>query len=476
MTEKSSIVLLNPPADEIVIRDNYCSKVSQAFYINHPIDLLIQSGFLNKYFNVHVIDAIVSKMPFETCLKKIAELNPKAVYALAGNASWNSDLHFFKVLKHRFPNIILAVSGDIFLENPEDILKDIQEIDIVITDFTLPTLTDFLNGNDTNLNQVLFRHNAEIVDRRTTYKGSTDFTIPCPLHDRFVKYDYRYPFVKRKPFATVMTEYGCPYHCAFCVMGTLGHKVRPVDNVVEELSYVSDLGIRDVFFVDQSFGNNRNRTAELCKSIYNRFPYLRWICFSRVDLVHEEVLREMKLAGCHTIIFGVETANEIMLDKYRKGYHLEQVKSVFSLMKRLKIRSVATFLLGLPGETWQSACETIEFAKVLNCDFASINVAVPRMGTDLRKWAIEKGYIDPDHKQFDQSGTEVIMETEQLSRDELQKLKRKAVRDLYLRPGYLLRRLLSIRSVSELSIQCHEGFNLFKKLFSYHHDNSKNKQ
>jgi len=256
-----------------------------------------------------------------------------------------------------------------------------------------------------------------------------------------------------------MTEFGCPYTCSFCVMGTLGCKRRPVQDILDELADLDKRGIRDIFFLDQSFGSDKERNLNLCHAIETHFPKLRWLCFSRVDLVDLDILKTMKNAGCHTIIFGVETANPELLKKYRKGYSLEQVQTTFAMTSELGIRTVATFLLGLPGVTRESAIKTIDFASELPCSYASLNVAVPRMGTEFRQWALDKGLIDPNEKHFDQSGSQVIMETENLSTEELAQLKRLAIKKLYLRPGRILKMLFALKSLDEILIHLREGFH-----------------
>jgi len=232
---------------------------------------------------------------------------------------------------------------------------------------------------------------------------------------------------------------------------------------MEELRHLESMKIQDVFFLDQSFGSDPARNMEFCETVHRELPNLQWVCFSRVDLMTRRILESMKAAGCHTIIFGVETAAPELLKRYRKGYSLDQVTEVFSLARELKIRTVATFLLGLPGETRESAFKTIEFARKLPCNFASLNVAVPRMGTDLRSWALEKGYVDPSMRQFDQSGSQVVMRTEALSAGELADLKRYAVRRLYLNPVSLVRILMSLRSWDEFLIQFREGLHLLTR-------------
>jgi anaerobic magnesium-protoporphyrin IX monomethyl ester cyclase len=470
MSQKdTTAVLLNPPSTDIAIRDNFCSKISQAFYINHPIDLLFQSGWLASFFNPVLIDAVIEKLTPLECVDKIVSLKPDLVYSLAGNATWPEDTAFFELLRHKLPNATLVCSGDVFLESPVEMLNAHPAIDAVLLDYTRESLRNFATGRGDSFPDLVFRDcDAVITDHRVPPESSGTFDPPIPRHELFLKRGYRYPFVRNRHFATVMTEYGCPFKCSFCVMGTLGCKRRPIDSVVAELVYLKTLGVRDVFFLDQSFGSSQERNHCLCGAIRKTRPDLRWNCFSRVDLVNRDILLEMKHSGCHTIIFGVETAEDTLLKEYRKGYSSEDVIRIFSMAKDIGIRTVATFLLGLPGETPESARQTIEFARQLPCTYASVNVAVPRMGTDMRQEALKKGYVNPDIRHFDQSGTAVVMQTESLSREQLQDLKRLALRRLYLNPRKLAGMFFSIRTRDEALIQIREGFQLFKRLKGKH--------
>ncbi len=463
-------VFLCPPFDSIVIRDNFCSKTSQAAYINHPIDFVMQSGRFSEIgCTIHLIDAVVDRLSPEECIRRIASVEPEIVYTLTGNASWDSDLQFFRTLRAAFPRMRLAAGGDVFLEDPVRMLEQFDVFDALVMDYTIEGLTDYLSGR-TPCRGMIYRNRGQIVDDRAPRPSGESFEIPLPLHALFSSKDYRYPFILKHPFATVMTEFGCPFHCAFCVMGTLGWRRRPIDNVMHELQAVRALGIRDVFFIDQSFASDRNRAMELCGAIEQALPDMRWLGFSRVDLLDEELLLRMKRAGCHTLILGVETASPELLERYRKGYTLEQVRTIFSMLSRLRIRSVATFLLGLPGETWDSAVRTIEFARDLACDFASINIAAPRMGTDLRKWAVEAGLVPEGELRFDQSGSRIVMSSTALSAEDLAHLKKLAVRRIYLRPRYVLKRLLALRSIDEFRIQSREALQLVINHFrSLHH-------
>lgn len=448
------VLLLNPPGNKTFIRDYYCSKVSKSNYLFQPIDLLIQSGILSGRHQVTVCDAIADKLSAENTLELIAKLAPDAIISLAGSVCLDDDLNF--LAQATLHTTTLLVSGDAFLDVPEQWLERYPYINGILLDFTSDDTLHFLDGNRQQAASIVSSGNTGTYNR----PRGQEFSVPVPQHELFNLPHYRFPFVQQQEFATVLTDFGCPYHCTFCVMATLGYRYRPVVNVMEELRYLKHLGIRELFFFDQSFGIKRERAMELCNNMASEGLTFGWVCYSRVDLIDQDLLTAMKKAGCHTIIFGVESASELILKQYRKGYTKQDILAAFRLCRASGIRTVATFILGLPEETRQTALETIDFLRNIDCDFASFNIAVPRAGTELRHNAIQEGLIKDTMTVMDQSGTTVAMASHHLSAGEIGELKHLALRTFYLRPSYLFRRLTAIRSWYELKEQVREGFHM----------------
>jgi len=245
-------------------------------------------------------------------------------------------------------------------------------------------------------------------------------------------------------------------------MATLGYRYRKIDNVIDELNLLKKLNKKEIFFIDQTFGISRKRLMQLCHWMIDEQLHFGWVCYSRVDVLDETCVAAMRQAGCHTIIFGVESASEKILTKYRKGYTKEQIQKAFRLCKKYKMRTVATFIMGLPEETEETAFETISFLKKLDCDFISLNIAVPRNNTLFRQEAIDAGIIREDMKIMDQSGSFIAMPTQTLSQDRVLALKRKAIMKFYLRPGYLIKRLAAVSSFQEFKEHCSEGWAMLK--------------
>jgi len=459
--ESSTVLLLNPPGKKIYIRDYYCSKTTKSNYIFHPLDLLVLSGRLSGPFRVAVEDAMVKRLNPDEALERVGGRSPAAIVAMTGAVSWEEDFPFLEAARAQ-TGASLLVSGDLFMEEPGRWLERYPFLDGIILDFTNEDALHFLRGECNRIENMAYRDKGAVVVRDRPRGINRQFELPVPRHDLFQHPGYRYSFSRKRQFASVLTDYGCPYRCSFCIMSTLGFKVRPTANVMEELRFIRRMGVDEIFFIDQTFGALQQRTLELCAAMREQIPGVGWSCFSRVDVMSPHLLEEMQQAGCHTIILGVETANEDILRRYRKGYTKKQIRDAFSWCRRLGIRTVGTFILGLPEETAETVEETLSLAKSLECDFASFNLAVPRVGTELRKQALAEGLVQDENFSMDQTGRQIAMPTKYLSREEMTRLRRRFILGFYLRPSYLWRRLRKLTSWYELRTQVVEGWEMLR--------------
>lgn len=459
------ILLLNPPGNRLYLRDYYCSKISKGRYINHPVDLLILSGILNKRHEVKVLDAMALRLSGEETLKKIISLDIDTIIFITGSVSWKEDFKFMKRVKEN-KKVTLMASGDILLENGAKRLTENEFLNAILLDFTSDAILNYLEDGSQRIDNIIFRKGKRILEGKEVRKHNVEFEIPIPRHELFNRKLYCYPFTRKPYFATVLTDYGCPFKCSFCIAGTLGFKTRRVANVIEELKYIQSLGIKEIYFADQTFGTDRKRTQELLKQMIRERLNFGWVCFSRVDLIDEDLLKLMKESGCHTIMLGVESTNDEILRKYQKGITRAQIVSAFKLCRGNRMRTVGIFIIGLPGEDEESTLKTIRFAQELRCDYASFNIATPRFGTEFRKEALLHHWTSPQVETMGQSSTYPVIRTDELSSRKIWELRNKAIRKFYLRPSYLLRRLLNIRSPYEFKIHMQEGWALLKSIYS----------
>lgn len=465
-TQDVRVLLLNPPGDEIYIRDYYCSKVSKTNYMYTPVDLLIISARLSEHCELSVIDAIGDRVPAATVLEQIRSIAPDTIVMLTAAVSWELDVAFLRRLREIYKGRIIA-SGDVLMGDPAGMLERFQELDAILTDFTTPEIVPYCLGHNGTFQDIIVRRHSDGFSNSTEVRGTAaardSYEIPVPRHDLFPLKKYRYPFIRRRPFATVLTDFGCSFQCTFCIQSFLHFKQRSVENVMAELRYLKGRGVKDIYFSDQTFAVNRLRATKLFNAMIDEKLGFGWVAFYRVNLVDEEMLALMKRAGCHTLMFGLESANEQLLKDYKKNIKLETTRSALALCRKLGIRTVATFILGFPNESVADMEATIRWAEELPLDYVSYNMAVPRSRTELRTQAIEGHFVKDDILVMDQSGKNITMGNRYLTASQLFRLRNKAIRTFYLRPRYIIRRLAGIRTWEELRINIIDGLVLLRE-------------
>ncbi|MCP2520252.1 B12-binding domain-containing radical SAM protein [Candidatus Aminicenantes bacterium AC-708-M15] len=456
-----SVLLLNPPGDRLYIRDYYCSFSSKADYYWPPQDLIVLSGILSDKYRVNVIDAIINKINSDECLKRVLDSDYKAIIFTTGTATLISDLELMKKIKDEKKHIKIIVSAGIMKFIYKEFMDTYDFIDGVLIDFTEKDFIHFIEDSCSSpLKGFVYRKDGKLIEHKE--RLPMKFSVPIPRHELFDFKKYKIPIAKKFPFTVVITSLGCPYNCAFCTAGAYGYRVREVDNVIKELIYLKKLGVKEILFQDPTFTINKKRVIELCRKMLDNGLEFTWSCNADIKSMDEEKIYWMKRAGCHTVSIGIESGDDSILRKYSKMITVEQIKKVVDLLNKYKIRILGYFIIGLPGETRESILKTIELAKSLKLDIASFAIATPDVGTKLRQEAIAKGWISPDALNFDSTEFPII-ETEELKREEIWRLRRRAVREFYLRPSYIFRRLFQIRSFRDLKLTISNAMSLLSK-------------
>lgn len=457
---KRKVLLLNPPGDRRFFRDYYCTKVSKARYYYHPLDLVYLSGRFGPAYDLKVVDAIAEVINFARCLAAIKEFDPDIVVFLISSPSYTQDLAFLTDAKAACPKAFFVGSGDVYREFKAGAFQLHSFLDAVLLDFSTPDLMTLLEHAEGQvIDNIIYHHDGRIVEGQERHSYGR-FSMPIPRWDLFPLDRYSFPFALRRRVGTILTDFGCPYSCTFCPMSTLGFKLRDIEGVIEEIRTLKSLDIHELFIRDQTFGVNKQRTFDLCRRMVEEKLHVGWTCFSRVDVVTEEMLAAMRAAGCHTVMFGIETADDQTLKALRKNTTTAQTLHALELCRRSGLRTVGTFLIGLPEEPLESTAKTIELATRIGLDFASFNIATPRFGTAFREDALRNGWIDETEMQMDSAKSKPIWKNQSISNDEIYRFHRMAVRSFYLRPGYLVRRLLQLRTPYELVASVREAYGL----------------
>jgi hypothetical protein len=237
--------------------------------------------------------------------------------------------------------------------------------------------------------------------------------------------------------------------------------------VVDEISY--DLAmfpyLKEIMFEDDTLTlrRHRDRLAAICDEILRRGIRISWSANARADLTDLELLQLMRRSGCRMLVTGFEFGSQQVLNNVRKGIRVEQAIEFADKCKRAGIRVHGCFMIGGPGETHETARETIEFARRLPIDTAQFSGLCPYPGTEFYQWTRAEGCLVPrDWPDWvDEKGEQrAIVDLPELGVHEINKMVDEGLRKFYLRPAQMGRILLNALSWSDMRTKLHglKGF------------------
>jgi radical SAM superfamily enzyme YgiQ (UPF0313 family) len=395
-------------------------------------------------YEVDVIDCQALNISYEEIKREISKRQPSVVGITSTTLTYKSALHIAKIAKEVHSECLTVLGGCHATFWDDKALQECPYLDVIVRgegENTMLELMERLAAGKAfhDVLGVTCRNGEEIVrNSNRPYIEDLD-SLPFPAH-------HLWPIERLRKYGKIifplMTSRGCTFWCDFCStvrMFGRGYRTRSPKNVVDELEFLHNTyGAEQFTFYDDTFTVNQARTAEICKEIRNRKLKITWDCETRVDMVTKELLREMKEAGCFAIWYGLESGSQQVLDAMGKGISLAQVMRAFKWAKDVGLMTVVGVIFGSPGETRETAWETIKFVERLNPDDVGFYIATPYPGTPMADYVEKMGWLKvTDFDKFDTATP--IFEIPTLSMQELREIREQAFQRFYLRPTYILR-------------------------------------
>ncbi len=488
---KPSILLFNPPGELYQRSEDRCQaniKGSATISLRAANDLGIMAAVARQAgFRPFLCDYMAEGKTAEAFMKDIKSIQPNIVVMSCVTATLLHDMSFFRAIKEHLPSTLCIAKGAYFATcKPEMLEKEaFLFIDFAFTQEAEVVLKDFLAIYHANKNKpidelrlalqrcrsVLYWEDTALLKMGRTeplpFLSDLD-SLPFPARDLMNNALYLRPDTGELQ-ATIQTSRGCPASCIYCLTPTISGKEvrkRSAKNIVDEIEEcLTQYHIRNFFFRADTFTIDKEWVHEVCEEILTRGLDIEWVANSRVKPLQLETLQIMKKAGCWLLALGIESGSEKSLQKMKKGAQVADAYEAVRLCKKAKMKSYGFYLIGFPWETKEDIQETITLALQLDCDFSEFHLATPYEGTGLYE-ITKKIAQDP----FDAIGhnyfTEPVRGTDYLTKEELLALRDEGMKRLYLRPSYILRTLLSIRSLSEFINYGRYGLRLIGNLIS----------
>lgn len=456
------VLLLNPPFTDYGGLEGHGGRAL-------PLNIAYLASYLVEKsvgVDVTILDCEGLRLKYEDIEGRLKAIRPDIIGITLPTPAFEQGLEVSRIAKRLNKNVKIVVGGPHPTAFPVETAGE-DSIDISVYGEGERTFWEIVEA---------FRNNKPLNDvKGISYKDSNGKvklneprpliedldSLPFPARHLLPLDIYFAPPTKRvsnKRNANMITSRGCPYECNFCMARIIWNKtvrLRSVKNVVDEIEEcVNKYNLAEFNFHDELFTLKKNRTIEICREIQRRKLDIAWVCMVRVDYVWEDLLWEMKKAGCRKIMFGFESGSQEILDIMKKRTTIKQAIDAVKIVKKVGIKTSGTFMFGNVGETEETIRQSIELAKRLNTDTVAFFIASPYPGTEFYEIARKNGYLREGLKWRDftlvDSNAKPPLNLPGLSSERIAYWQKRAYREYYLRPQYILQKLAGIRSLIDI--------------------------
>jgi len=377
-----------------------------------PLGILYIATLLKtKGFDVTVLDADVDGLTVEEMTSRILASNPDLVGLSLMTPQLIPALQVSFGLKEARPDLPVVLGGAHIDSTHEDVFTMTDCFDFAVYGEGEYTLLEVAQNMQRNAGRPLresLKGVANVIYRETdgqvVVNPARPFItaldeLPSVDYDLVDIHKYLIPTMAGRYVLSMMLSRGCPFKCTFCDAPiTMGKKLRfwSIDRIIKDIRFnVDKYGVTNFVFKDSTFTANKKWAMEFCEALIASGLKIKWRCNTRVNLVPPPLLEKMAEAGCYVINFGVESGHPTILKNIQKETKIEDVYDAHRRCRQLGIRTYATFLMGSPGETDETARETIKVATGIRPNLAMFFVNTAYPGTPLYEQAVAEGMVEP---------------------------------------------------------------------------------
>jgi radical SAM superfamily enzyme YgiQ (UPF0313 family) len=434
------VLFINPGNSKTI----YQSLAEEISAIEPPTwALLLAEATRSKGFITGILDVNAERLDEHTAVERIRHLTPRLICFVvygqnvnAGTASMAGATSLSSKIKNILSDTTIAFIGSYVQALPKKALNDEASIDIIFQNEGVYSLVNLLGLSSFDSNSL---KTIKGIGFRNE-KGTPTLTAPeivVPTHKMDIDLPgyawdllpknkkpldlYRAPLWHaeyknefRTPYAAIQTSLGCNFGCSFCMINIInrdntdeigvasnykGMRFWSTEHNLKQFDILNGLGVSTIRIVDEMFLLYKKHYLPLCEKLSKRgyAKDLRMWSYSRVDTItNQDFLRVVRSAGIKWLCLGIESATKSVRLEVSKGkFEDVDIKKVIEHVHNSDIEVMANYIVGLPGEDFESMQKTLDFSLELGTAGWNMYAAMALPGSELYKYALENGYQLP---------------------------------------------------------------------------------
>ncbi len=319
----------------------YCFDYINSFQDNK--DELVQKLSTKNILTIGIITTYyVSTLPIVEIIDFIKNYNKTAKIILGGPfVSTKCRSLEPSALEYLFSS---SIGADIYVNSSQGEATLVKVIEAIRNDAPLDTIPNIYFKSDKN-----YFSTAIVKEDNELGKNLVDWHLFAD---------------KLGDIINVRTSISCPFSCAFCGFPERAGKYQMlhVEEIEIELNQLAKIDkVKNIKFIDDTFNVPPERFKEILRMmIKNQYPF-NWYANFRCQFADEETIQLMKDSRCKAVFLGIESGNNGILKNMNKVATIEKYLSGIQLLKKYEIQTFASFIIGFPGETNETAQDTFNF-------------------------------------------------------------------------------------------------------------------
>lgn len=389
MVDVFHILLVNPACQDKRITDDDATIV--------PIGLFYIAALLQKNgFHTSILNLAAPEHNSQTDAEKrfsqhILETKPDLIGFSITNPSRMNAISCAEIIKKLSPRTPVVFGGPCATFLYDHLFEVCPALDIIIPgegelsflDLVRHVSKSGLKGLE-HIPGLIYRKNGSIA--KTAARPPVEDLDSLGHPARYFKFNH------------LSMSRGCPGKCTFCgspkFWPNAQVRFHSPEWMIQEIRLLNQKGVTHFFISDDTFTMDKDRVLKLCRLIAQNSLQITWNAISRADYIDDDLLLEMRKAGCIQISFGVESGSSEIRKTLGKPMDQDVIIHAFRQTLAHGILPRAYFIYGSPGESDQTIQQSIDLMLTLSPLSAVFYMLVVFPGTHLYQFAKNKQKTD----------------------------------------------------------------------------------